>query len=78
MKCEFCTGETSSRKVRKQHWYRGRLYLIDGVSAEVCRECGERYFHARVLDAIDEMIEGDHEVKELLSVEVLTASAVAS
>ena len=73
MKCEFCGGETESRKVRKHHWHDGRLYIVENVEAEVCRECGERYFHARVLDSIDALIEHEHEVKEVLSVEVLTA-----
>ncbi len=73
MKCEFCEGETAPRRVRKQHWHGGRLYIIENVQAEVCQACGERYFHALTLDRIDAMIEGQHEVKELLSVEVLTA-----
>ena len=73
MKCEFCQGETAPRKVRKQHWLHGRLYIIENVEAEVCQECGERYFHAKTLDKLDAMIQGKHEVKELLSVEVLSA-----
>jgi YgiT-type zinc finger domain-containing protein len=73
MKCEFCTGETVSRRVRKQHWHNGKLYIIENMEAEVCQDCGERYFHATVLDRIDAMIDGKHEVKEVLSVEVLTA-----
>jgi len=73
MKCEFCDGETALRKVRKQHGHKGRLYIVENVEAEVCRECGERYFHARTLDTIDAIIEGDHEVKEWLSVEVVSA-----
>ena len=72
MKCEFCDGETKPRKLRKQHWHKGKLYIIENVEAEVCRECGERYFHASVLDKIDAMIAGEHEVKEVLSVEVLS------
>jgi len=39
----------------------------------VCDQCGERYFHATTLDAIDKLIAGDHAVKEVLSVEVLSA-----
>ena len=77
MLCEFCKGETTRRKVRKPHWHEGRLYIIEDVEAEVCQECGERYFHCRTLDALDALIQGDHDVKEVLSVEVLTASAVA-
>ena len=73
MRCELCGGDTDLRKVKKQHWHGGRLYIIENVQAEVCRQCGERYFHASVLDRIDAMIQGKHEVKEVLSVEVLTA-----
>ncbi|NCC62992.1 MAG: YgiT-type zinc finger protein [Verrucomicrobiae bacterium] len=53
--------------------HKGRLYIIENVNVEICKECGERYFHARTLDQIDSMIESKHAVKELLSVEVLTA-----
>ena len=73
MKCEFCNSETKVKKVRKQHWYEGKLYIIENVEAEVCRECGERYYHASKLDKIDEVISGDHKIKEILSVEVLSA-----
>lgn len=77
VQCEFCTVETVKRRVRKHHWHRARLYIIEQVSAEVCRECGERYFHAGTLDALDALAEGPHEVKEVLSVEVLDAGALA-
>jgi YgiT-type zinc finger domain-containing protein len=73
MKCEFCNAETTQKKVRKQHWFQGRLYIVENVEAEVCRECGERYFHAGTLDKIDRFIAGDHPVISTLSVEVVSA-----
>ncbi|MBI2434618.1 MAG: YgiT-type zinc finger protein [Candidatus Hydrogenedentes bacterium] len=73
MKCTYCDGETITKRVRKQQWLNGKLYIIENVKAEVCPECGERYYHAAVLDTIDSMIAGDHTVKEVLAVEVLTA-----
>ncbi len=72
MICEFCGGKTAKSKVRKQHWLRGKLYLIENVEAEVCRECGERYFHAKTLDAIDSLLGGKHKVKASLRVEVVS------
>ncbi|MBP6824043.1 MAG: YgiT-type zinc finger protein [Acidobacteria bacterium] len=72
MTCEFCGGQTVKRKVRKQHWLEGKLYFVENVEAEVCSECGERYFHATVLDRIDEMLKAEHSVKERLSVEVVS------
>lgn len=72
MICEFCGGETSTKKVKKQHWFHEKLYIVDNVEAEVCRECGERYFHAKTLDAIDSLLESEHPVKDRLQVEVIT------
>lgn len=71
MICEFCGGETRKKRVKKQHWLRGRLYIIENVEAEVCQECGERYFHATTLDVIDRYLLTEHAVKQQLSVEVV-------
>ncbi len=73
MECEFCGSRTTPKRVRKQHWNNGRMYIVENVAAEVCRECGERYFHATILDKIDELITGEHPVKETWLVEVLSA-----
>jgi YgiT-type zinc finger domain-containing protein len=72
MICDFCHGETKHRLVKKHHRHRERLYVIENVPAEVCQECGERYFHAKTLDAIDRLLDSDHAVKETLQVEVVS------
>jgi YgiT-type zinc finger domain-containing protein len=72
MICELCGGETVHKKVRRQHWLDGRLYIIENVDAEVCLECGERYFHATTLDRIDHLLKTDHAVKQRLEVEVVS------
>ncbi len=73
MICEFCEGQTLSRKVRKIHWFQRRLYLIDGVEAQVCQECGERYYHATILDDIDNSLRlGNLIIKEQIQVQVVT------
>ncbi len=72
MICEFCGGQTVKKKVKKQHWLEGRLYVVENVEAEVCTECGERYYHAKTLDAIDRFLESEHEIKDLMDVEVVS------
>ncbi len=72
MICEFCGGKTKKRKVRRQHWLKGRLYIVEDVEAEVCVECGERYFHATTLDAIDHYLSTEHDVKARMNVEVVS------
>ncbi len=72
MICEFCEGQTVRKKVKRQHWLRGKLYIVENVEAEVCSECGERYFHATTLDEIDRMLEAEHEVKDEMIVEIVS------
>ena len=72
MKCDFCVGETRPQRVKKQHWLRGHLYLIENVEADVCPECGQRYFHTKTLDAIDRLLSNDHPVKRRLEVEIVS------
>ena len=71
MTCEFCGGKTTPQKVKRQHWLKGKLYIIENVVAEVCAQCGERYFHAKVLETIDQLLEKKHDVKERMDVEVV-------
>ncbi|MEI8123201.1 MAG: type II toxin-antitoxin system MqsA family antitoxin [bacterium] len=71
MKCEFCEGMTETRATRKQHWRKGRLYLVENVPTQVCVECGERYYHASTLAEINRMLDHAHHVKEVLEVEVV-------
>ncbi len=70
MICGFCNSETKRKKVKKQHWLLGKLYIVEDVDAEVCVDCGERYFHALVLDKIDKYLSAKHEIKNLINVEV--------
>jgi YgiT-type zinc finger domain-containing protein len=71
MKCDFCGGETKPKPVTRQHWLNGKLYIVENVSAQVCTDCGERYFHAVTLDAIDKFLSKKHEVKARLNVELV-------
>jgi len=72
MVCEFCEGQTIKKKVKKHHWLQGKLYIVENVEAEVCPDCGERYFHAKVLDEIDRLLKTEHDVKDLINVEVVS------
>lgn len=71
MICEYCSGSKARKSVKKQHWHKSKLYIVENVQAEVCTQCGERYFHAKVLEAIDRLLESDHEVTDRLNVEVV-------
>ncbi len=72
MVCEFCGGQTVKKKVKRQHWLDGKLFILENVDAEVCTECGERYFHARTLDEIDRLLHTEHAIRDRMEVEVVT------
>src|SRR5260370_3429019 len=67
---DVSNGETRSRRVKKHPVHNARPHIIENVDAEVCPECGERYFHATTLDKIDELLDEEHAVKEPLQVEI--------
>lgn len=69
--CDYCGGKTKKRQVRKHHIYETRSYVVEKVPAEVCQECGEHYYHAKTLDAIDQLLAGSHPVKATLQVKVV-------
>ena len=78
MKCEFCGAETRLQRVKRHHWLHGKLYIVENIDAEVCVECGERYYHAKTLDAIDALLSGQHAVEERLTVEVVRFNQMAA
>ncbi len=72
MICDNCGGKTKTRRVTKHHLRKKRLFIVENVVAEVCPDCGERYFHATTLDAIDKLLDGKHPVKKKIQVEVVS------
>ncbi len=72
MICEFCGSKTKKKRVKRQHWLNQKLYIVENVEAEVCTECGERYFHATTLDRIDNYLSSEHDVEKRMDVEVVS------
>jgi len=72
MEYEFYGGMTKTKNVKRQHWSNRKLYIVENMQAAVCTECGERYFHAKILDALDEYLSKRHDIKERLDVEVVS------
>ena len=43
-KCYFCKGRIVEQKVRVDFRWGDELVVIEDVPAEVCQQCGEKYF----------------------------------
>ncbi|MEB3295157.1 MAG: YgiT-type zinc finger protein [Synechococcales bacterium] len=77
MICESCNGQTRSKSVKRQHWKNGKLYIIENATAEVCSDCGERYFHAKLLDSIDRLLDAEYPIKRTIAVEIVELPSIA-
>ncbi|MEK7449370.1 MAG: YgiT-type zinc finger protein [Planctomycetota bacterium] len=69
--CEFCGGTVLSKKVTKYYATGKIIAVIEGIPAYVCQTCGERYYDAKVLKAINHLIKTKQHIKRRLSVPVL-------
>ena len=54
-RCYFCGGPTSRGLVTAEHWWGGELALFQHVPADVCQQCGERYYDAETVGRMDEL-----------------------
>jgi YgiT-type zinc finger domain-containing protein len=53
-KCYFCGGKVSERKITVDYrWGEDLVAIIKNVPAGVCEVCGEQYFKARIVKAME-------------------------
>jgi YgiT-type zinc finger domain-containing protein len=61
MKCYFCGGHTQERIVTDLYT-EGNLYLaVENVPADVCDQCGERYYSPEVMKRLLALTNGMRE-----------------
>lgn len=71
--CEYCHSAlpltpksvTVYRKRKKQ------VYVIENVPAQVCQNCGERYFTAEVVQTMEKLIDQPEAQQRKISVPVI-------
>ena len=72
MPCSFCDGELEERKVQYEYRWEGKLFVFEDVPARVCRQCGEKYFDAKVVKAMESAVLNQVEPKRILQVPVFS------
>ena len=69
--CLFCGGHVSEQKVTVDYRWDDELITgIKNVPAGVCEECGEKYFKAAVVKAMEKTAQSRSKPKEVLQVPV--------
>jgi len=54
--CEACGGNLDLEKVNLEDYQEGKLYLMEGVPAYVCSECGEVWVPEPIMQEFEKMI----------------------
>jgi len=70
--CSFCGGELEERLVQHEYRWEGRLFVFEEVPARVCRQCGEKYFDARVVKAMERAVLEQLKPKRVMRVPVFS------
>jgi len=78
MTCSFCDGELEEQLVQHEYHWEGKLFVFEDVPARVCRQCGERYFDAVVVKAMEQAVLEQLEPKRILQVPVFSYTDLAA
>jgi YgiT-type zinc finger domain-containing protein len=54
--CDLCGGELDHKKVNLELHIQKELVICEDLPADVCKQCGEKYFNAEVSEKIDKFI----------------------
>lgn len=68
MKCFMCKGETEKKLVNYIVDMDKTIVIIKDVPANVCKQCGERYFDDEVMEKLEKVIENIKKVSVEISV----------
>ena len=77
MSCSFCGGELEERLVQHEYRWEGKLFVFEDIPARVCRQCGEKYFDAKVVKAMERAVLCQLKPKRILQVPLFSYSEVA-
>lgn len=55
--CSVCGAALESKTITYTQTIDGKLYIVEGVPAQVCPQCGETFLSPATVDAIQEQIE---------------------
>ena len=70
-KCQFCGGEVAEKLITVDYrWGEKLVTVINNVPAGVCGNCGEQYFKAPIVKAMERLARSKKRPKEMLKVPV--------
>jgi YgiT-type zinc finger domain-containing protein len=73
--CYFCKGKIMEQLSNVDFWWGDELKIIEGVPAQICQQCGEKYFSADVYKKMERLATESEPPVRRLSVDVIRYSA---
>jgi len=69
--CFFCKGEVMEETVTVDYrWGDDLLVVLKGVPAGVCQVCGEQYFKAEIIEAMEKASQAKEKALEIIEIPV--------
>jgi YgiT-type zinc finger domain-containing protein len=77
-KCSLCNGEVIEERVTVDYRWGGKLLaVLEDVPAGVCQNCGEEYYRAEVVQAMEELAKSKKKSKAKIIVPIYSLNKVA-
>ena len=75
--CGYCGGEIEEKKISVDFWWDKKLFLIEDVPSGICKQCGEKFFTAKVSSTMDGLAKSGC-VEKMLQIPVKRFKEVAA
>lgn len=72
MKCQVCSSKMKLKHIDHDLWLGKKLFVIKGVPAEVCAQCGETVFTPQVTERILSTVKFAKNPRQIMKVPILT------
>jgi len=70
-KCYFCGGRVKEEEINLDFWWGEKLVIFQNVPAEVCQQCGEKFFSAEVYKEMESMVQKEEKPFARVTVDVI-------
>ena len=70
-RCYFCKGKVVEKKVKVDFRWGDELVVIEDVPAEVCQQCGEKYFSPEVYKEMENLAKTKENPVKHIAIDVI-------
>jgi len=76
--CSLCGGDVVAKLVQYEYRWEGKLFVFEDVPAGVCQQCGEAYFTAETVKAMEKAVLSELKPRRVIEVPIFSYAEVAA